>query len=494
MQRAVDAASDDERRLQIAVVVPGLGAITPVLLFDDDDFSAQIDGNVRPIYLFLKYAGQAMVRAGGGSFVAISSTAAVFSTKYLASYAAGKAAVDQLVRVAANELGELGVRVNSVQPGMTRTPGTARAFDNPEMMAAFLAEQPIARHGEVEDIAQAVRYFAGPESSWVTGQLLTVDGGNTLRSFIDYRQPHPPARSRRPRMNRAPKTTEAFDELIAALTEIRDGYVLERGPLHRGPRRGGGLPLRDRGALGHVGVLRRGRCRPPAMAMIVNPARKMQGDNPDAIYHFAQIRRGSLVPRLRRPGEESYISFTVHSEAVDGGFNGRVLADINDSQFTFAPDGSYEIVFSAEPERSPTRRQLGELDPDARMLIVRSYFLREQSAQNDPAGRGAHRHRDARRRPHRLPARRRHASGACRAGVAFLRQTTLGQPLPGQRRRRRRSWARSPTRSANRGASATRGSTPPVPSTSSIRWVAGTSGPTTRSSCAAPSRRRASPT
>jgi NAD(P)-dependent dehydrogenase (short-subunit alcohol dehydrogenase family) len=187
VQRAVDAASDVERRLQIAVVVPGLGAITPVLLFDDDEFSAQVDANVRPVYLFLKYAGQAMVRAGSGSFVAISSTAAVFSTKYLASYAAGKAAVDQLVRVAANELGELGVRVNSVQPGMTRTPGTARAFDNPEMMAAFLAEQPLARHGEVDDIAQAVRYFAGPESSWVTGQLLTVDGGNTLRSFIDYR-------------------------------------------------------------------------------------------------------------------------------------------------------------------------------------------------------------------------------------------------------------------------------------------------------------------
>jgi NAD(P)-dependent dehydrogenase (short-subunit alcohol dehydrogenase family) len=187
VRAAVDAASDDERRLQIAVVVPGLGAITPVLLFDDDDFSSQVDANVRPVYLFLKYAGQAMVRAGGGSFVAISSTAAVFSTKYLASYAAGKAAVDQLVRVAANELGELGIRVNSVQPGMTHTPSTERAFRNAEMMAAFLAEQPIARHGEVEDIAQAVRYFAGPESSWVTGQLLTVDGGNTLRSFIDYR-------------------------------------------------------------------------------------------------------------------------------------------------------------------------------------------------------------------------------------------------------------------------------------------------------------------
>jgi NAD(P)-dependent dehydrogenase (short-subunit alcohol dehydrogenase family) len=186
VRAAVEAASDDARRLHIAVVVPGLGAITPVLLFDDDEFSEQVDKNVRPIYLFLKYAGQAMVRAGAGSFVAISSTAAEFSTRYLASYAAGKAAVDQLVRVAANELGELGIRVNSVQPGMTHTPATAGAFRNPEMMAAFLAEQPIARHGQVDDIAQAVRYFAGPESSWVTGQLLTVDGGNTLRSFVDY--------------------------------------------------------------------------------------------------------------------------------------------------------------------------------------------------------------------------------------------------------------------------------------------------------------------
>jgi NAD(P)-dependent dehydrogenase (short-subunit alcohol dehydrogenase family) len=186
VRAAVDAASDAERRLHIAVVVPGGGGITPVLLFDDDEFSEQIDKNVRPVFLLLKYAGQAMVRAGSGSFVAISSTAAVFSTKYLASYAAGKAAVDQLVRVAANELGSLSIRVNSVQPGMTRTPTTAGAFANPAMLAAFLAEQPIARHGEVDDIAQAVRYFAGPESSWVTGQLLTVDGGNTLRSFIDY--------------------------------------------------------------------------------------------------------------------------------------------------------------------------------------------------------------------------------------------------------------------------------------------------------------------
>jgi NAD(P)-dependent dehydrogenase (short-subunit alcohol dehydrogenase family) len=182
---AVDAAAD-KGRLDIAVVVPGGGSITPVLLFDDDEFSRQVDLNIRPVFLTLKYAGQAMVRNGRGSFVAVSSTAAAFSTRYLASYAAGKAAVDQLVRVAADELGEHGIRVNSVRPGLTRTPTTAGAFQNEQMVSAFLAGQPLARPGEADDIAQAIRYLAGPESSWVTGQHLAVDGGHTLRSFVNY--------------------------------------------------------------------------------------------------------------------------------------------------------------------------------------------------------------------------------------------------------------------------------------------------------------------
>ena len=71
---------------------------------------------------------------------------------------------------------------------MTRTPTTASAFKNEKMMDAFLAGQPIARSGEADDIAQAIRYLAGPESSWVTGQHLAVDGGHTLRSFVDYAQ------------------------------------------------------------------------------------------------------------------------------------------------------------------------------------------------------------------------------------------------------------------------------------------------------------------
>ncbi len=187
VRAAVDAASD-QGRLEIAVVVPGGGSYSPVLLYGDDQFGAEVDANVRPVFLTLKYAGQAMVRAGGGSFVAVSSTAAVFSSRFLATYAAGKAAVDQLVRVAADELGEANIRVNAVRPGLTRTPTTAGLFSNEDTVAAFLSLQALPRSGEVDDIAQAIRYMAGPESSWVTGQLLTVDGGNTLRAFPDARK------------------------------------------------------------------------------------------------------------------------------------------------------------------------------------------------------------------------------------------------------------------------------------------------------------------
>ncbi len=183
---AVDAASEGDG-LDIAVTVPGGGTPSNVLDYDPDQFSAEVDKNVRPVFTLLKFAGEAMTR--GGSFVAVSSTAAVFSTRGLASYRAGKAAVDALVDAAADELGERGIRVNSVRPGLTRTESTTGIFANSALFARFLEQQPLARGGEAGDIAAAIRFLAGPESSWITGQHLTVDGGHTLRAFPDMRPP-----------------------------------------------------------------------------------------------------------------------------------------------------------------------------------------------------------------------------------------------------------------------------------------------------------------
>jgi NAD(P)-dependent dehydrogenase (short-subunit alcohol dehydrogenase family) len=184
VRHAVAVAEGDEG-LHIAVTVPGGGPFRPVLGYGDDEFDEAVRANLRPQFLVLKHAGAAMVRAGGGSVVAVSSTVADFPMPFNAGYSVGKAGVDQLVRIAADELGPAGVRVNAVRPGLTDTDSTARMVADPDLAGRFLEQVPLGRLGEPDDIAAAIRYLAGPESSWVTGQILTVDGGNTLRRFPD---------------------------------------------------------------------------------------------------------------------------------------------------------------------------------------------------------------------------------------------------------------------------------------------------------------------
>jgi hypothetical protein len=228
-------------------------------------------------------------------------------------------------------------------------------------------------------------------------------------------------------VNHAPKSTAAFDDLIAALQEIRDGYVLDEDRFTDDLDVVEGFRYVTEVLSGASEFFVEGDPDHPRMASIVSPARKLQGDNPDSIYHFARIRGDRSYRVFGVRGEEAYISFTVHSAAVDGGFNGRVLADINDSQFSFAPDGSYEIVFSAEPHDG----NWVKLDPDARMLIVRSYFLRQHSAQNDPTVTvriGIEPLGDVSPPP---PLDDATFAARLREGVAFLRQTTVGQPRPG---------------------------------------------------------------
>jgi len=175
VQAAVAEAAGDDG-LDAVVTIPGGGNYCPILGYDDDRFSAEVDNNVRPQYLVLKYAGLSMVKSGGGSIVAVSSTASILSSQYLAAYCAGKAAVDQMVRVAADELGRHGIRVNSVRPGLTETGATGFMFSTEPVLKRFLEQQPIARGGEAQDIGQVIRFLAGPESSWVTAQCITTDG------------------------------------------------------------------------------------------------------------------------------------------------------------------------------------------------------------------------------------------------------------------------------------------------------------------------------
>src|SRR5262249_13905227 len=113
--------------------------------------------------------------------VAVSSIAGILTHRFMSAYCASKAGLEMLVRCAADELGGLGVRVNAVRPGLVPTDLATPLTADQAVLDDSLAPMPPARLGTTEDIAAAVRWLAGPESAWVTGQCISIDGGHTLR-------------------------------------------------------------------------------------------------------------------------------------------------------------------------------------------------------------------------------------------------------------------------------------------------------------------------
>jgi NAD(P)-dependent dehydrogenase (short-subunit alcohol dehydrogenase family) len=163
----------------VVATVGGGSSYGSVLDLKLEGFMSELKLNVGASFLTVRHAAPRM--RDGGSFVFISSTAAALSFLHLAGYCAGKAALDHFMRAAANELGARGIRLNAVRPGLTETDGMAGFFQSKEYINAFLPLIPLGRTGEPLDIANAVRFLAGPESSWITGQSFAIDGGNELR-------------------------------------------------------------------------------------------------------------------------------------------------------------------------------------------------------------------------------------------------------------------------------------------------------------------------
>lgn len=180
VSRAIEVAGAHGAGLNIIVsTVGGGGQYCPVVELNVDSFMGTVEANLRPPFLAIRCGAVAMTR--GGAFVFISSCAAEMALPRLSGYAAGKAGLDQLVRCAALELGGQGIRLNAVRPGLTRTNATQPAFADPATVRAFTEFTPLGRLGEPVDVAGAVRFLAGPESGWITGQSFAIDGGSELR-------------------------------------------------------------------------------------------------------------------------------------------------------------------------------------------------------------------------------------------------------------------------------------------------------------------------
>jgi NAD(P)-dependent dehydrogenase (short-subunit alcohol dehydrogenase family) len=191
-------------RLDMVVSVVGNPTFKPLLMRELADVKTEMDLNFCTAFLMIRHGVPLLPR--GGSIVCVSSAAATQPNWGLSIYASAKAALERLVRAAAFELGGAGIRVNAVRPGATLSPERASDPNNGGMAQAFAAETPMGRLGEPIDIARVIRFLAGPESGWVTGQTIAVDGGmdqgkgpNFMDAFFgkaamdQIRAGHPPA-------------------------------------------------------------------------------------------------------------------------------------------------------------------------------------------------------------------------------------------------------------------------------------------------------------
>jgi 3-oxoacyl-[acyl-carrier protein] reductase len=120
-----------------------------------------------------------MVENGGGSIVNLSSITAVAHPPGTGLYSASKAAVEALTRALAVELGPLGVRCNAVAPGMVPTEGSSGHYGDEAELAGRAALMPLRRLGVTADITAAIAFLCSAEATWITGQVLRVDGGYT---------------------------------------------------------------------------------------------------------------------------------------------------------------------------------------------------------------------------------------------------------------------------------------------------------------------------
>ena len=186
--RAVDAATAWHGRLNGVVHSAG-GSLTvgPLTHTDSEAWRQTVDLNVNGTMYVLKHAARELVRGGGGSFVGISSIAASNTHRWFGPYGVTKSAIDHMMMLAADELGESWVRVNSIRPGLIRTDLVAASvIESPELSADYALCTPLPRTGEVEDVANLAMFLLSDAASWITGQCINVDGGHILRRGPDF--------------------------------------------------------------------------------------------------------------------------------------------------------------------------------------------------------------------------------------------------------------------------------------------------------------------
>ncbi len=180
MRALVDGAVARFGRLDVAVNNAGTeGQPGPLTAQSAESYAATFDTNVLGTVLSLKHELRVMGPQGGGSIINLSSTMGSRGASGASMYVASKHAVEGLTKVAALEGAPNGVRVNAVAPGPVDTGMLDRFTGTPERKAGLIAGVPVKRAGTPEEIAEAIVFLASNKASFITGQVVGVNGGKT---------------------------------------------------------------------------------------------------------------------------------------------------------------------------------------------------------------------------------------------------------------------------------------------------------------------------
>ncbi len=164
----------------------GGGGMGPYHLQQTDEFLRVLHLNVLGTMLSVKYSVPHLVAAGGGSFVGMSSLAGHVPHVMFGAYCVSKAGIEEMMRNAADEYGEVKVRFNAVRPGFISTEIMEGIPRDSAVYDSYIVNTPLGDVGEPEDVANLCRFLLSDDARWITGTCINVDGGHHLRRGPDF--------------------------------------------------------------------------------------------------------------------------------------------------------------------------------------------------------------------------------------------------------------------------------------------------------------------